>query len=47
MNPMQTLTQRLANPTRWLRELRDRFTTDEERHGGRRSAQQHNDVTFF
>ncbi|WP_212630156.1 methyl-accepting chemotaxis protein [Pseudomonas sp. KB-10] len=37
----------LANPTRWLRELRDRFTTDEERHGGRRSTKQQDDVTFF
>ncbi len=36
----------LANPGRWLKDLRDRFTTDEERHGSRRSASQ-NDVTFF
>jgi len=36
----------LANPKRWLSELHERFTTDEERHGKRRSAPQ-NDVTFF
>ncbi len=35
----------LDDPTRWLRELRERFTTDEERHG--RRAPVNNDVTFF
>nr|WP_325063571.1 methyl-accepting chemotaxis protein [Pseudomonas mangiferae] len=35
----------LDDPARWLRDLRDRFTTDEERHGRRGPA--NNDVTFF
>ncbi len=36
----------LADPQRWLRELRQHFTTDEERHGQRRKAAS-SDVTFF
>ncbi|WP_376747744.1 MULTISPECIES: methyl-accepting chemotaxis protein [Pseudomonas] len=36
----------LAQPQRWLDELRQQFTTDEERHGAKSRATQ-NDVTFF
>ena len=36
----------LAQPQRWLDELRQQFTTDEERHGAKSRATP-NDVTFF
>jgi methyl-accepting chemotaxis protein len=37
----------VLDPQRWLRELRQRFTTDEERHGVKRSSASTDDVTFF
>ncbi|WP_346659482.1 methyl-accepting chemotaxis protein [Pseudomonas sp. RIT-PI-AD] len=37
----------IENPALWLRELRDRFTTDEERHGRRGTGSANSDVTFF
>ncbi|PKM00665.1 MAG: chemotaxis protein [Gammaproteobacteria bacterium HGW-Gammaproteobacteria-9] len=37
----------VLDPHRWLRELRQRFTTDEERHGVKRSSASTDDVTFF
>ncbi len=37
----------VLDPQRWLRELRQRFTTDEERHGVKRSSVSTDDVTFF
>ena len=36
----------LAEPKRWLSELRRQFTTDEERHG-KRNAAPSDDITFF
>ncbi|WP_167468808.1 methyl-accepting chemotaxis protein [Stutzerimonas zhaodongensis] len=35
------------DPQRWLRELHQHFTTDEERHGKARSKSSSDDVTFF
>ncbi|MES2818489.1 MAG: methyl-accepting chemotaxis protein [Pseudomonadota bacterium] len=38
----------LAQPQRWLDELRSQFTTDEERRGsGNSTSNAHDDVTFF
>nr|WP_272890472.1 methyl-accepting chemotaxis protein [Stutzerimonas stutzeri] len=38
---------RMSDPQRWLRELHQHFTTDEERHGKTRSKSSGDDVTFF
>ena len=38
---------RVRDPQRWLRELHQHFTTDEERHGKTRSKSSGDDVTFF
>jgi len=37
----------VSDPQRWLRELHQHFTTDEERHGKTRSKSSGDDVTFF
>ncbi|MET1080235.1 MAG: methyl-accepting chemotaxis protein [Pseudomonas sp.] len=46
LQAVRTRDASLQHPQRWLNELRAQFTTDEERHGSRRSAAS-NDVTFF